>query len=128
MARRASSDRHPGNGVGVSRTNGPDPQRVAPAAGLNGNGHGNGGNNGAAPSHALGERGQAEAALAIAASIVESSDDAIVGTTLDGMITSWNASAERLYGYSAREVIGRWPIGITIPEDAAADPPAGRTR
>ena len=63
MARRASSDRHPGNGVGVSRTNGPDPQRVAPAAGLNGNGHGNGGNNGAAPSHALGERGQAEAAI-----------------------------------------------------------------
>jgi two-component system, chemotaxis family, CheB/CheR fusion protein len=48
---------------------------------------------------------------------VESSDDAIVGMTLYGMITSWNAGAERLYGYTAREALGRWPIGITIPED-----------
>jgi len=48
---------------------------------------------------------------------VESSDDAIVGMTLYGMITSWNAGAERLYGYMAREVFGRWPIGITIPEN-----------
>ncbi len=48
---------------------------------------------------------------------MESSDDAIVGMTLDGMVTSWNAGAERLYGYPAREVIGRWPIGITVPED-----------
>src|SRR5439155_10140931 len=112
MARRASSDRHPGNGVGFSRTNGLDPQRVAPAAGLNGNG--NGGNNGASAGHVVEERGRAEAALAFAASIVESSEDAIVGTTLDGTITSWNAGAERLYGYTAREVIGRWPIGIAI--------------
>ncbi len=55
------------------------------------------------------------------AGIVEFSDDAIVGTTLDGMITSWNAGAERLYGYTAREVIGRWPIAITIPEDALTE-------
>src|SRR2546430_1118370 len=113
MARRASADRDPGKGVGISHTNGLDPQRVAPAADL----HGNGGDNGAAASHALEERDRAEAALALAASIVESSDDAIVGTTLDGMITSWNVGAERLYGYTAREVIGRWPIGIAIPED-----------
>src|SRR5437016_13930974 len=100
MARRASSDRGLVNGAGVWALRAGHPPRVAPAAGLNGNGHGNGGSNGAAPSHALGERGRAEAALAIAASIVESSDDAIVGTTLDGMITSWNAGAERLYGYA----------------------------
>jgi PAS domain S-box-containing protein len=48
---------------------------------------------------------------------VASPDDAIICTTLDGMITSWNAGAERLYGYTAREVIGRLPIRITIPED-----------
>ena len=71
---------------------------------------------GAAAVHAAEERGQAEAALAFAASIVKSSDDAIVGMTLYGMITSWNAGAERLYGYTAREVL-RWPSGITIPED-----------
>ena len=47
---------------------------------------------------------------------MESSDDAIVGMTLYGMITSGNAGAERLYGYTAREVL-RWPIGIAIPED-----------
>jgi PAS domain-containing protein len=61
---------------------------------------------------------------------VESSDDAIIGTTLDGMITSWNAGAERLYGYTAREVFGRWPIGITIPEDELLGPfsPFDRSR
>jgi PAS domain-containing protein len=76
--------------------------------------------------HALEERRRAEAALAFAASIVESSDDAIIGTTLDGMITSWNASAERLFGYSAPEVLGRWRIGITLPRTAW--PPRWRTR
>ncbi|MEN3330759.1 MAG: hypothetical protein V7641_124 [Blastocatellia bacterium] len=53
------------------------------------------------------ERKQAEDALAFVASIVESSDDAIIGKRLDGTILSWNAGAERLYGYSAEEVIGK---------------------
>ena len=110
MARRVSSEGDRGNGAGIWALRVGDPPRVAPAAGLRGDG-------GAGTDHLVGEQGQAEAALAFAASIVESSDDAIVGMTLDGMITSWNAGAERLYGYTAREVIGRWPIGITVPED-----------
>src|SRR5205807_5629185 len=55
--------------------------------------------------------GETEAALARVAAIVESSDDAIIGKTLDGIITTWNRGAERLYGYAAREVRGR-PISI----------------
>src|SRR5260370_2868079 len=57
-----------------------------------------------------------EAALAHVAAIVEFSDDAIIGKTLDGVITSWHAGAERLYGYAAREVIG-WPIALISPRD-----------
>jgi len=112
IARRVSSERG-GNGAGIRAVRAGDPPRVAPAASL----HRDRRNGGAAAVHVAEERGQAEAALAFAASIVESSDDAIVGMTLYGMITSWNAGAERLYGYMAREVFGRWPIGITIQEN-----------
>jgi PAS domain S-box-containing protein len=114
MARPSSSDHDSLNRARIWALRAGDPLRVAPAAA---DLHRNGGTNGAAAARALEERGRAEAALAFAASIVESSDDAIIGKTLDGMVTSWNAGAERLYGYAAREVIGRWPIGITIPED-----------
>ena len=62
------------------------------------------------------ERKGDEAALSHLASIVEFSDDAIVSGTLEGVVTSWNAGAERLYGYSAAEAIGR-PISIIIPPD-----------
>jgi PAS domain S-box-containing protein len=50
------------------------------------------------------------------AAIVESSEDAIIGKTLDGIITSWNASAQRIFGYSADEVVGK-PITILIPQN-----------
>ena len=62
------------------------------------------------------ERKRDEAVLAYLASIVESSDDAIVSKTLDGMVTSWNGGAQRLYGYSAAEAIGK-PVAVLIPPD-----------
>ena len=54
------------------------------------------------------------------ASIVETSDDAIVSKNLDGVITSWNRGAERVFGYSAGEVVGQ-PITIVIPEDRQSE-------
>jgi PAS domain S-box-containing protein len=69
------------------------------------------------------ERRQAfENAQRIAA-IVEYSDDAIISSTLDGIITSWNPAAERLYGYSSEEVIGK-SVQPVAPEDRAGEPQA----
>jgi PAS domain S-box-containing protein len=50
------------------------------------------------------------------AAIVDSTDDAVIGKTLDGTIISWNQGAERIYGYTADEVVGK-PISILIPAD-----------
>ncbi|MDZ5457096.1 PAS domain S-box protein [Azohydromonas lata] len=53
---------------------------------------------------------------ALLAAIVSSSDDAILSTTLDGVITSWNAGAERMYGYTAAEALGH-PLALIVPDD-----------
>jgi PAS domain S-box-containing protein len=50
------------------------------------------------------------------AAIVESSDDAIIGATLDGVVTSWNAAAEHMYGYAAAEVVGHSVLVIFPPD------------
>jgi len=50
------------------------------------------------------------------ASIVDSSDDAIIGKDMEGVITTWNQGAERIYGYTAKEAIGKH-VSILIPED-----------
>ena len=68
------------------------------------------------------EHERSEAALAHTAAIVASSDDAIIGETLDGVITSWNEGAERLYGYTAGEAIGR-PISLIIPPELGHELP-----
>jgi len=58
--------------------------------------------------------------LARLAAIVESSADAIIGKTLDGVITSWNAGARAMYGYAAEEMIGR-NVSALIPPDQAGE-------
>ena len=81
-----------------------------------------GGNQGVAFVLDLTERKRTEQAAEHLASIVESSDDAIVSKDLDGIIRTWNCGAERLFGYKAAEVIGR-PITILIPPDRLDEEP-----
>jgi PAS domain S-box-containing protein len=66
------------------------------------------------------ERQAAEFGAARLVALVESSDDAIVSKTLEGVIQSWNQGAEKLFGYRAEEVIGK-PITILIPPDRLAE-------
>jgi PAS domain S-box-containing protein len=62
------------------------------------------------------DRKRAERSTALLAAIVDSSDDAIVSKTLDGIITSWNKSAERIFGYLPEEAVGKH-ITLIIPRD-----------
>jgi PAS domain S-box-containing protein len=66
------------------------------------------------------ERKLIEEATALLAAIVASSDDAIVSKTLDGVITTWNKSAERIFGYTANEAIGQH-ITLIVPPDRHAE-------
>ena len=67
------------------------------------------------------ERTRVEAQARLAA-IIESSDDAIVSKTLDGIIKTWNKGAERIFGWTAEEVIDK-PITILIPHDRLDEEP-----
>jgi PAS domain S-box-containing protein len=64
------------------------------------------------------ESKRVEAGAQLAATIIESSDDAIISKTLEGVITSWNKAAERVFGYAAEEALGR-PIVLLIPPELA---------
>ena len=66
------------------------------------------------------QRRRAEEALSRTAAIVDFSEDAIIGKSMDGTIVSWNPGAERLYGYSAAEVLGR-NISILEPADRSGE-------
>ena len=63
---------------------------------------------------------ESEQQLRWLASIIQSSDDAIVSKNLDGVITSWNTGAERIFGYTAEEAIGQ-PVAIVIPVDRQSE-------
>jgi PAS domain S-box-containing protein len=62
------------------------------------------------------DRKKSEQTTGLLAAIVDSSDDAIVSKSLDGVITSWNKSAERLFGYTAEEAVGQH-ITLIVPPD-----------
>jgi PAS domain S-box-containing protein len=67
-----------------------------------------------------GHPGDRAAGSKLLASIVDSSDDAIISKTLDGVITTWNQAAERIYGYAADEIIGH-SVSLLMPPDRASE-------
>jgi PAS domain S-box-containing protein len=77
--------------------------------------------------HDITERKRAEETQARLAAIVESSDDAITGSTLQGIIFSWNKGAERMYGYTSEEIIGR-SMATLMPPDLLHERPFMRER
>src|SRR3954471_2271376 len=75
--------------------------------------------NGGLPSPSSRRRTWDDDTRARLAALVHSSADAIIGETLDGIITDWNSAAERLYGYRAEEVIGQHLSMLVPPEERA---------
>ncbi len=69
----------------------------------------------------IGSERDARAAREHLAAIVESATDAVLSVTLDGIVTSWNAAAERMFGYPAAEMVGA-SIGRLMPDDRRAEP------
>ena len=69
------------------------------------------------------ERRRAEEQVGLLAAIVESTQDAVIGKSLDGTIESWNAGAERMYGYTAAEAVGR-SIALIFPPDRMGELPS----
>ncbi|MFO0617482.1 MAG: PAS domain S-box protein [Polyangiaceae bacterium] len=73
------------------------------------------------------ERRLADEQRARLAAIVNSSTDAIMGASLDGIITSWNPGATRMFGYSAEEIVGK-PLSVLVPSGRETEMPALFTR
>jgi PAS domain S-box-containing protein len=72
--------------------------------------------------HDVTERRQKNEVLWRLAAVIESSDDAILSMSLDAIVVTWNAGAERMYGYTAGEIIGR-PVNILLPPDRTDEEP-----
>jgi PAS domain S-box-containing protein len=70
----------------------------------------------------INEQKRESTAVTQLAAIVEGSDDAIIGKTVDGIVVSWNPGAEKVYGYSAEEMIGR-PFSLLVPPDRPDEVP-----
>jgi len=70
----------------------------------------------------IGERKRTEEGRERLAAVVESSDDAIIGKTVEGKITAWNRGAEKVFGYSAAEAVGRSMLMLLPPERANEEP------